>query len=73
MTTRMVTLPEMLGKDLADWVINEQNTGRLTLPKLKAKLRENEEFLLKREVVADYAYYAIQHVFSSLGHPIPEK
>lgn len=70
---RHVTIPEMIGEDLANWVINEHNGGRLTLPKLKAKLRENEEFLLKREVVADYAYYAIQHVFNTLGHPIPEK
>lgn len=71
--TRRVTIPEMIGEELAKWVLDEHNAGRLTLPKLKAKLRENEEFLLKREVVADYAYYAVQHVFNMLGKPIPEK
>lgn len=69
---RHVTLPEMLGKDLYAWLTDEHHTKRLTLPKLKAKLRENEAFLLKRGVVADYAYYAVQHIFNQLGHTIPE-
>jgi len=71
--TKHVTIPEMIGEDLSNWVVDEHNAGRLTLPLLKAKLRENEAFLLEREVVADFAYYAIQHVFNQLNEPIPEK
>lgn len=67
---RYVTLPEMLGAELADWIFEEYSAGRLTLPILKSKLRENEDFLLSRGVVADYAYYAVQHVFDQLGRSL---
>lgn len=68
-----MTLPEMIGDDLARWIFDEHSEGRLTLPRLRAKLDEHADFLEKRGIVAGYAYYAVQHVFNQLGHPIPEK
>jgi hypothetical protein len=64
---RTVTLGQMLGAELFEWVYDQHSTGRLTDDILRKKLEEKREFLANHGVDADYAYYAVLYVLSASG------
>lgn len=59
---RTVTLGEMLGPELVDWVFAEFSNDRLTNDKLREKLESNRALLENKGVDAGYAYYATLYV-----------
>ncbi len=62
---KTVTLGEMLGPELIEWVYKEYSDGRLTKKRLRAEMETYRSSLAAKGVDAGYAYYAVIYVLSN--------